>query len=164
MQLKIDDEGILVQLLSSSRAVASSILKNCMHGLKSGLCSSCKGHFLSYIKMGVPAVLSLQPIFCHGTRMSSSICILVFGDQTSGFDAGLRRLVQIRENSALVSFLEKAVYTLRNEASRLPASQREELPRFTSLETLLARLRELGPCPALDGALACMHHLACFIR
>ena len=96
--------------------------------------------------------------------MASTKYVLVFGDQTTSFDAGLRRLLQIRENSALVSFLEKAVFALRNEIASLAAPRRELLPRFTNLESLLARLRDSGPYPAFESALTCMHHLACFIR
>ena len=96
--------------------------------------------------------------------MATQKDVLVFGDQTASFDAGLRRLLQIRENSALVSFLEKAVYALRNELATLATPQRDRLPRFTNLESLLARLRESEPCPAFESALTCMHHLACFIK
>ena len=96
--------------------------------------------------------------------MASTKHVLVFGDQTASFDAGLCRLLQIRENSALVSFLERAVYTLRTEIASLAAPQRELLPRFTNLEGLLAKLRDSGPYPAFESALTCIYHLASFIR
>ena len=96
--------------------------------------------------------------------MATPKYVLVFGDQTAGFDTGLRRLLQIRENSALIAFLEKAVYALRHELGSLATPRRDLLPHFTSLEGLLARLRESEPYPALESALTCMHHLGCFIR
>ncbi|EEA24206.1 hypothetical protein TMatcc_007275 [Talaromyces marneffei ATCC 18224] len=87
----------------------------------------------------------------------------VFGDQTSEFDSGLRRLLQDKGNSFVTSFLERCSFALRHEVTQLPPSDRRKFPRFTSIVSLLSRYRELGPNPALESALTTLYQLASFI-
>ena len=89
--------------------------------------------------------------------------IFLFGDQTNSFDAGIRQLSQHKDNAFLVSFFERCHFALRSEIGRLPASQRDAFPRFTSILDLLARYKKSGVNPALEGALTCIHQVACFI-
>ncbi|KAL9102125.1 MAG: hypothetical protein Q9163_002686 [Psora crenata] len=96
--------------------------------------------------------------------MSEPKQILLFGDQTNAFDEGIRKLSQHKDNAFLISFLERCHFALRAEIGKLPASQRELFPRFTSVLDLLARYRKSGDNPALEGALTCVHQVACFIR
>ncbi|KAJ9668079.1 hypothetical protein H2201_001885 [Coniosporium apollinis] len=93
----------------------------------------------------------------------ASTKIYLFGDQTHSFDAGLRRLYQQKENGPLTAFFEKVHFALRREIGQLPVAERQWFPAFTSVVDLLARHRESGNNPALEGALTCIHHLACFI-
>ncbi|KAJ9319649.1 hypothetical protein DTO271D3_418 [Paecilomyces variotii] len=90
--------------------------------------------------------------------------VYLFGDQTGEFETGLRQLLQAKNNSLLTSFFERCFYALRQEVSKLPPSQRQIFPRFTSIVDLLARHREFGPNPALESALTCIYHFACFIN
>ncbi|KAL1854109.1 Type I Iterative PKS [Paecilomyces lecythidis] len=90
--------------------------------------------------------------------------VYLFGDQTGEFETGLRQLLQAKNNSLLTSFFERCFYVLRQEISKLPPSQRQIFPRFTSVVDLLARYRECGPNPALESALTCIYHFACFIN
>jgi naphtho-gamma-pyrone polyketide synthase len=96
--------------------------------------------------------------------MGSATWAYVFGDQTSEFDAGLRRLIQEKSNSLVTSFLERCFYALRHEVTQLPPSERRKFPRFTSIVSLLSRYRESGPNPALESALTTIYQLASFIR
>lgn len=95
----------------------------------------------------------------EGTRR-----VYLFGDQTGDFDAGLRRLLQAKNNSLVTSFFQRCFYALRQEITKLHPSQRKIFPRFTSTVDLLARYRESGPNPALESALTCIYQLGCFIK
>lgn len=90
--------------------------------------------------------------------------VYLFGDQTGDFDAGLRRLLHVKNNSLVTAFFQKCFYALRQQITRLPPSQRQIFPRFTSIIDLLARYRESGVNPALESALTCIYELGCFIR
>jgi naphtho-gamma-pyrone polyketide synthase len=90
--------------------------------------------------------------------------IYLFGDQTSEFDAGLRRLLQAKNNSFLSFFLERCYHVLRYEISGLSPSERSLFPRFTSVVDLLARYRDSGPNPALESVFTSIYQLGVFIR
>ncbi|GAB1193046.1 hypothetical protein APSETT444_002248 [Aspergillus pseudonomiae] len=90
--------------------------------------------------------------------------VYLFGDQTSDFDAGLRRLLQVKNNTIVASFFQRCFHALRQEIARLPPSERKIFPRFTSIVDLLARHRESDPNPALESALTCIYQLGCFIN
>ena len=96
--------------------------------------------------------------------MDRTAKILLLGDQTNGFDSGLRQLLQIKDNNHLTAFFERVHYALRLEIGHLPTTERDLFPRFTSVIDLLARHREGGTNPALESALTCTHQVACFIR
>ena len=97
-------------------------------------------------------------------KMSEPKQILLFGDQTNQFDEGIRRLSQHKDNAFLISFLERCHFALRLEIGKLPISQRQLFPRFTSILDLLARYKKISDNPALEGALTCIHQVASFIR
>ncbi|KAF7590070.1 hypothetical protein BBP40_003272 [Aspergillus hancockii] len=91
--------------------------------------------------------------------------IILFGDLTCDSIAGLRSLITIKDNPLLTSFFERVTFGLREEIGYLPFSQRERFVRFTTFEELLAKFQQSTcPHPALEKALACTYHLACFIR
>ncbi|KAJ5176832.1 Conidial yellow pigment biosynthesis polyketide synthase [Penicillium canariense] len=96
--------------------------------------------------------------------MESPSRVYLFGDQTADFDSGLRRLLQAKNDSLLVSFFQKCYHALRKEISQLSPSQRQLFPRFTSIVDLLARYREFGPNPAIESALTTIYQLGCFIH
>ncbi|KAF7738576.1 Conidial pigment polyketide synthase [Penicillium ucsense] len=96
--------------------------------------------------------------------MESPSRVYLFGDQTADFDSGLRRLLQAKNDSLVISFFQKCYHALRKEISALSPSQRQIFPRFTSIVDLLARYREFGPNPALEGALTTIYQLGCFIH
>jgi len=95
--------------------------------------------------------------------MARETNVYLFGDQTTSFDTGLRRLLLIKENVILTSFFERVHYALRLEIGELGIFERELFPRFTSIGDLLARYRESENNPALKSALTAIHQLGSFI-
>lgn len=95
----------------------------------------------------------------EGTRR-----VYLFGDQTGGFDAGLRHLFQAKNNFLLASFFERVYHAIRQEITELPPSQQRIFPRFANVPDLLARYRESGCNPALESALTCIYQLGWFIK
>ena len=96
--------------------------------------------------------------------MDSPCGVYFFGDQTNSFESELTQLLHVKGCEVLSSFVERSQYALRLEISKLPVSQQEWFPRFTSLIDLLARKSDSGSNPALELALMCASQLACFIR
>lgn len=90
--------------------------------------------------------------------------VYLFGDQTGDFDAGLRRLLHAKNSSLVTAFFQRCFYALRQQITKLPPSQRQIFPRFTSIIDLLARYRESSVNPALESALTCIYELGCFIK
>lgn len=90
--------------------------------------------------------------------------VYLFGDQTADFDSGLRRLLQAKNDSLLTAFFQKCYHALRSEISKLPPSERQMFPRFTSIVDLLARYREHGPNVALESTLTTIYQLGCFVQ
>ncbi|KAJ5908568.1 hypothetical protein N7495_001250 [Penicillium taxi] len=90
--------------------------------------------------------------------------VYLFGDQTADFDSGLRRLVHAKNDSLLIAFFQKSYHALREEISKLPQSERQMFPRFTSIVDLLKRYRVSGPNPALESALTTIYQLGSFIH
>jgi naphtho-gamma-pyrone polyketide synthase len=99
-----------------------------------------------------------------GGALDSSLNVYVFGDQTNAFESDLNQLLHVKDCEVLSSFFEQVNYALRLEISRLPASQKEWFPRFTSIIDLLARYPESGSNPALGLSLLCLNQLARFIK
>ncbi|PYH96131.1 conidial yellow pigment biosynthesis polyketide synthase [Aspergillus ellipticus CBS 707.79] len=96
--------------------------------------------------------------------MEGQCRVYLFGDQTSDIEAGLRRLLQAKNNTIVQSFFQQCFHALRQEIARLPPSQRKLFPRFTSIVDLLSKHRESGPSPVLESALTCIYQLGCFIH
>lgn len=96
--------------------------------------------------------------------MAHGCQLLVFGDQAASFAPGLRRLLQVKNNNALVSFFERTQLALRQEIARLPVLERKLFPRFANIHELLHRYQEDGSHPALESALTCLYQLACCIK
>lgn len=94
----------------------------------------------------------------------STVQIFLFGDQTSAFEADLRQLLHVKDNEVLTSFLTKANLALRLEITKLPPSQQEQFPRFSTLIDLLNGFRKYGSHPALELGLLCLNQLARFIK
>ncbi len=94
----------------------------------------------------------------------STVQIFLFGDQTSAFEADLRQLLHVKDNETLTSFLTKANLALRLEIAKLPQSQQELFPRFSTLIDLLNGFRDSGSHPALELGLLCLNQLARFIK
>lgn len=90
--------------------------------------------------------------------------VYLFGDQTADFESGLRRLVQAKNDSLLTAFFQKCYHAVRQEVSKLPPSERQIFPRFTSIVDLLARYRENGPNAVLESTLTTIYQLGCFIQ
>ncbi|KAL3478405.1 hypothetical protein BJX99DRAFT_269261 [Aspergillus californicus] len=96
--------------------------------------------------------------------MEDSYHVYLFGDQTSDFEIGLRRLLQAKHHPIVLSFFQKSYYALRQEIASLSPSERSVFPRFTSIVDLLARHCESRGNPALESALTCIYQLGCFIN
>lgn len=99
-----------------------------------------------------------------GGAFDSSFNAYVFGDQTNPFEDDLNRLLHVRDCEVLSAFFEQVNYALRLEISRLPTSQQEWFPRFTSIIDILARYTESKYNPALELALLCLNQLGRFIK
>jgi hypothetical protein len=91
--------------------------------------------------------------------------IVLFGDLTSDYVAGLQSIVSMKDNPLLRSFFERVTFGLREEIGLLPFAQRRRFVGFITFEELLARIQQMSSIhPALEQALACSYQLACFIR
>lgn len=91
--------------------------------------------------------------------------VILFGDLTCDFVAGLRSLVATKENPLLTSFFERVAFSLRAEIGSLPFVQRERFIKFINFPELLARVQQSSSLhPALEKALACTYQFGCFIR
>lgn len=63
--------------------------------------------------------------------------ILFFGDQTAEQLHLLRKLFLHTKNARLVAFLEQAGAVIREETGRLPLHQRQQIPSFLTINTLV---------------------------
>ena len=97
-------------------------------------------------------------------RMNRSTHLYLFGDQSVSFNSGLHQLFHVKTNSLLTSFFEQVHDALRREIGHLPLLKRILFPRFTNILELSDKYHETGDNPALEGALTCIHQLACFIK
>jgi len=99
--------------------------------------------------------------------MADHTAILLFGDVTCDYDAGLQALARCKDSPILTDFFARVAFALRSEIGSLPFSDREHsgLVNFTGFIELLARLRKAkSRHHALDKALTCVHQFASFIR
>ena len=99
-----------------------------------------------------------------GGDIDSTFNVYVFGDQTDSFESDLVHLLHVKGCEVLSSFFEQTQYALRLEISRLPISQQELFPQFTSIIDLLTRKSDHGSNPALELALLSLCQLARFIK
>lgn len=97
--------------------------------------------------------------------MADKIQVLLFGDVTCDYDAGLRSLVARKDNPVLTSFFERVTFAIRAEIGKLPFSDRDGFVKFTTFAELLTRLKNAKTRHhALEKALTCVHQFASFIR
>jgi UDP-2,3-diacylglucosamine pyrophosphatase LpxH len=99
--------------------------------------------------------------------MSNRNTVLLFGDVTCDYDAGLQALAARKDSPILTDFFARVAFALRSEIGNLSISDRENngLVKFTGFVELLARLRKVKTRHhALDKALTCVHQFASFIR
>lgn len=90
--------------------------------------------------------------------------LLLFGDQTADQYPLLRKISQRRDNALLATFLERVSVALRDEASKLPRSQRDSIPDFLTLQHLVEAYYEKGQkIPQLESCLVTIAQLAHFI-
>jgi hypothetical protein len=97
--------------------------------------------------------------------MAGHMQLYLFGDQTFDVEPHLPSLLKTRDDLFLHAFLRGAYNALRSELYTLPASVREDLPRFTCLEDL-ASWKQGGSgarCVALDMAMTTLWQLGTFI-
>lgn len=88
----------------------------------------------------------------------------VLGDQTASQISFLRQLVTRKDNTLLTSFLERSSIALREEVSRLPKTQRDEIPNFLTLNHLTEAYSDKGvKVPQIESALLTVSQLAHFI-
>ncbi|KAK3370622.1 polyketide synthase [Podospora didyma] len=91
--------------------------------------------------------------------------IVLFGDLTCDYTAGLRSLVAVKENALLGAFFERVTFGLRQEIGKLPQVERAQFTKFITFHELVARVQEKAAVhPALEKALVCTYQLACFIN
>ncbi|RFU35771.1 hypothetical protein B7463_g566, partial [Scytalidium lignicola] len=92
--------------------------------------------------------------------------LLVFGDHASDVHESLKQSCRYNECGLLgQKFLDKVCTTIQHEISRLPASQRNSIPSFTSIQDLnehyyLQQKRII----AIDSALLCVAQLVQYIN
>lgn len=90
--------------------------------------------------------------------------ILIFGDQTADQYPLLRKAVLRKDNALLSTFLERASVALRNEIKHLPRSQRESIPDFLSVSSLIEAYYEKGlRIPQIESSLVTLAQLSHFI-
>lgn len=92
--------------------------------------------------------------------------VYIFGDQTVHVDSRLQDLLHVSCNNTLTSFLSGGYLALRQEISRLPASERAALPQDETLALLLDSIKKgkRKRHPALEGALLCLYEIGQYIR
>jgi len=90
--------------------------------------------------------------------------VLVFGDQTADQFLLLRKVTARKDNTLLSTFLERVSVALREEAAKLPGTQREKIPAFLTVGQLVEAYYEKGvKVPELESSLVTVAQLAHFI-
>jgi hypothetical protein len=106
----------------------------------------------------------------HSTNspiMDDPFQVLLFGDLTFDFAAGLQHLSTRKDNPLLIAFFEQVAFVLRVELGNLSFHERERegVLKFTTFVELLYKLKESPSShPAIEKALTCAHHFARFIK
>jgi hypothetical protein len=90
--------------------------------------------------------------------------IVLFGDQTSDFQALLSKALIRKDLPLLSSFLEKVSVALEDEISSLPAAIRRGFPLFSNAAEFVDRYYQSKlPNAAADSAITCLAQLTHFI-
>ncbi|KAK3386514.1 polyketide synthase for naphthopyrone YWA1 [Podospora didyma] len=90
--------------------------------------------------------------------------LLLFGDQTNDFAAGLQELLRFKDNALLLSFMDKIHAALRHEISQQSREVQESLPRFSGVADILAAYStHLESAPVLASTLATIYQLGSII-
>jgi naphtho-gamma-pyrone polyketide synthase len=90
--------------------------------------------------------------------------ILLFGDLSLiQFEEQFRRILHVKTNALLTSFLDRVNYALRRLLETLPLEQQVLFPRFTTLIDLVSKLGETEGTPVLRFFLLSVHEIAQFI-
>jgi hypothetical protein len=90
--------------------------------------------------------------------------LLLFGDLSLiQFEEQFRRILHVKTNAFLTSFLDRVNYALRRLVENLPLEQQVLFPRFTTLIDLVSKLGETEGTPVLRFFLLSVHEIAQFI-
>lgn len=101
-------------------------------------------------------------------HMAGVLTLFLFGDQTHDRQPHQRQLLtRPRDDAVLEELLAKAYDALRTELFQLPREAWARLPRFTSIDDVLAWTPEPGGgpgcCVALEMAVTCLCQLGVFV-
>ncbi|GME35517.1 Polyketide synthase [Neofusicoccum parvum] len=90
--------------------------------------------------------------------------VLIFGDQTAEQYPLLRKAVLRKDNALLSTFLERVGVTLRNEVKRLSRSQRDSIPEFNTVSSLMEAYYEKGvKVPQIESSFVTIAQLSHYI-
>ena len=90
--------------------------------------------------------------------------VLVFGDQTADQYPLLRKVVNRKDNALLSTFMERSSVALREEVSKLPRSQRDQIPDFLTVLQLVEAYQEKGvKVPELESCFVTIAQLGHYI-
>lgn len=90
--------------------------------------------------------------------------VLLFGDQTAEQYPLLHKIVLRKENSLVISFVERAALALREETKALPRSQRDVIPDFLSINDLKEAYYQKGhKVPMLESAMVTIAQIGHYI-
>lgn len=90
--------------------------------------------------------------------------IVLFGDQTSDFQALLSKALIRKDLPLLSSFLEKVSFALEDEISSLPANIGRGFPLFSNMAEFVDRYYQAKqPNAATESAITCLAQLTHFI-
>ncbi|KAF2219879.1 polyketide synthase [Elsinoe ampelina] len=90
--------------------------------------------------------------------------VLLLGDQTADQSPLLRKLVLRSKNALLTTFHEQVSVALRDEVAKLPSRQRQDIPNFLKLNTLVDLYYEGSKrLPVLESTFVALTQLGHFI-
>lgn len=89
--------------------------------------------------------------------------IYLFGDQTIQVDDALHKLLHVKDNPILKSFLDEAFAAVRKQIFLLPANERASLPDAHTFPLLLDAVRAGQRHVALESALVCLCEIGQYI-
>lgn len=90
--------------------------------------------------------------------------VLLFGDQTAEQYPLIRKVVLRNQNALVTSFLERVSVVVREEARKLPRTQREQVPDFLTISNLVEAYYEKGvKLPMLESCLVTIAQLGHYI-